>query len=127
MSDAIERWREIERALLAGEPLPESARRYLAEIAQKLLLLADDERIAPESAAKRVPEVIEVTGQAIRSYRDERRAHAGGWLFEWSKEHGIAKRGQIKRRVADMADMFGVTTRQIYRWGARFRNRRAGN
>lgn len=116
-SEAVERWQQIERALEQGGPLPDEVHRYLLDVAQKLNMLVMDSRKTPEQAAALVPEAVEMTGHAIRAYREERRAEGYGWLFGWSKQW---LRGPIKNIASDLAKRADVDIRTLYRWEERW-------
>jgi hypothetical protein len=110
---AVERWQDVQRALLEGAPLSDEARQYLCDVAQKITLLADDFRLPSEHVAALIPDALRLTGRAIRSYRDTRQAESARWLMKTEGHlQPATKRESI---VTDVARMLGVSASTVRR------------
>ena len=124
--DPIEFWREIEYGL-EGKPQSEDMRMRLLRFVRCINTAVVNENLKPEQAAQRITDIVGLSGSVIKAYRDAKRAELIGMAFELKRREIKAGtcEGQVKALAAELAEIAGVSTGHIYRWGAQAAERLA--
>ena len=127
-TEGLDLWRAIERALVAGEPLPPRVQDQLCGLAEEICRLIDNPNLSPPDAAEAAAKFAGLTGLEVEAYRNARRGRRAAELFEIEK--GLIRqtgRGTFtpagKTYAIDAANAigarFGIGGRMVQEWAKR--------